>query len=86
MEVLNSANPGVTVTLNQLCRNSVDYRVLVSLGLWQSDGDCAIEQTITATIEPGQSKLFLVDTSIVSQGVYCYKATLSTNSTAENPG
>ena len=84
--MLNSANPGVTVTLNRLCRNSADYTVLVYFGLLQSDGDCAIEQTITATIEPGQSHLFLVDPSIVSLGDYCYILFLNLSSTTENPG
>ena len=67
----------MAVTLNPLCGGSVPYTVELSFGVREEDSgeECLPQQNISATILPGASLVFLVNTTSLplAQGQqYCY--------------
>ena len=78
----NTQSPGVTITLNELCRDD-EYIIVVNFGTQKSpQDDCMIvnNASFAEVLHPGDAHYFLLDTTAVSlqeDAVYCYTATLN---------
>ena len=69
--------PGITLTLNPLCRCGAGYTVQVSFGVREEDSndDCTPEQNKTAGIVPGGSVTLRVNSSTLIPAAgqeYCF--------------
>ena len=77
----NTQSPGVTITLNELCRDD-DYIIVVNFGTQKSPQDnCMIvdDASLEMKLKPGHSYVFPLDTKKVPlepDMIYCYYATI----------
>ena len=77
----NTQSPGVTITLNELCRDD-DYIIGVNFGTQTfPQDDCMIvdDASLEMKLKPGHSHVFPLDTKKVPlepDMIYCYNATL----------
>ena len=77
----NTQSPGVTITLNELCRDD-DYVIVVNFGTQKSpQDDCMIvdDASLEMKLKLGHSHVFPLDTKKVPlepDMIYCYNATL----------